>query len=77
MRFTEQDERKVVEKRVPASVKLASENFQMHRIAEKMTGLDDFSLEKIALYLGGRVVARNAKWRPVADGLVALKSLQG
>lgn len=71
------DERKVVETHVPDAVKQASENFQMHKVAAQLTGLDEFTMEKIALYLGGRVVARNAKWRPVADGLVALSNLRG
>ena len=71
------DERQIVETHVPEAVKTASRNFQMHKLMERMTGLDDFSsFDKIAAYLGGRIIARNTKWRPVSDGLMALHTLQ-
>lgn len=62
---------------VPESVKQLSRQFQIHKLATQITGLTDFSPEKIAAYLGGRIAARNIKWRPVADGLLALHELQG
>ncbi len=70
-------EREIIEAYVPDSIKEASRNFQMHKVASKMTGLDEFSLEKVANYMGGRFAARRLKWRPVADGLVALHQLRG
>ena len=70
-------EREIIEAYVPESIKEASRNFQMHKVASQITGLDDFSLEKIANYMGGRFAARRLKWRPVADGLVALQQLRG
>jgi hypothetical protein len=48
----------------------------MHKVAASITGLDDFSIEKIAGFMGGRIAARHMKWRPVAEGLVALAQLR-
>jgi len=70
-------EKDILEAYVPESIKEASRNFQMHKVAGQITGLTDFSFEKIAEYMGGRFAARRLKWQPVADGLVALKQLQG
>jgi hypothetical protein len=70
-------EREIIETYVPESVKLASRTFQMDKVAAQITGLDEFSLVKIAGYMGGRFAARRLKWRPVADGLVALHNLRG
>ena len=70
-------EREIIEAYVPESIKEASRTFQMHKVASQVTGLEEFSLQKIASYMGGRFAARRLKWRPVADGLVALKQLQG
>ncbi len=70
-------EREIIEAYVPDSVKEATRTFQMDKIASQMTGLDEFTLEKVAEYMGGRFAARRLKWRPVADGLVALQQLRG
>lgn len=69
-------ERDIIEAYVPETVKEASRSFQMHKVASQATGLDEFSIEKIANYMGGRLAARRLKWRPVVDGLVALQQLQ-
>lgn len=69
------DEIEVIQKYLPESLKTAIANNQMHKVASQITGLDDFSLRKIAEFLGGRYAARKMKWRPVADGLVALSNL--
>ncbi len=69
-------EQEIIEAYVPESIKEASRTFQMHHVARQMTGLEDFSIEKVAQYMGGRFAARRMKWRPVADGLVALRQLQ-
>lgn len=70
-------EREIIEAYVPDSVKIASRTFQMDKVAAQITGLDEFSIEKISEYMGGRFAARRLKWRPVADGLVALHNLRG
>jgi hypothetical protein len=69
-------EQEILEAYVPESIKEASRSFQMHKVASQITGLPDFSFAKVAEYMGGRFAARRMKWRPVADGLVALKQLQ-
>jgi hypothetical protein len=69
------DEKTVIETYLPESVKETVRTFQMHKFAERITGLNDFSLAKIAEYLGGRMAARRMKWRPVTEGLNALRSL--
>ncbi len=69
-------EQEIIEAYVPDSIKQASRTFQMHKVASQITGLDEFTIEKVALYLGGRFAARRMKWRPVADGLVALRHLR-
>ena len=70
-------EREIIEAYVPDSIKEATRTFQMGKVATQMTGLDEFTLEKVAEYMGGRFAARRLKWRPVADGLVALQQLRG
>lgn len=70
-------EREIIEAYVPDSIKKASRNFQMHKVAEQVTGITDFSLEKIAQHMGEKFAARRLKWRPVADGLIALQQLKG
>jgi len=69
-------ERDIIEAFVPDSVKEASRNFQMHTVMSHLTGLEDFSIEKVSAYLGGRMAARRQKWRPVTEGLLALNNLQ-
>jgi len=70
-------EREIIEAYVPESIKTASRTFQMDKVVSEITGLEEFSLQKIAEYMGGRFAARRLKWRPVADGLVALHNLRG
>ena len=69
-------EKQIIEAYVPESIKQASRNFQMNTVVSAMIGLNDFTFDKIAAYMGGRFAARRLKWRPVADGLVALQQLQ-
>jgi|GEM_PF-2531208 len=70
------NEKDVINTYVPESVKTLVRTFQTDKLASQITGLDDFSIQKIAGYLGGRMVARRLRWRPVADGLVALRNLR-
>jgi len=69
-------EMQVINKYLPESVKEAISTYQTPKLASRMTGLAGLSLDKIAEYLGGRIAARNLKWRPVAEGLVALHNLR-
>ena len=48
---------------------------QTYKVAQVMTGIDDFTFDKIAGYLGHKIAQRHAKWRPVANGLLALNKL--
>lgn len=70
------DDIKIAETYLPDSVKELIQTFQMHKFASQLTGLDDFSsIEKVASFMGGRMAARRMKWRPVFEGLDALRSL--
>ena len=70
------DEMQVIQAHLPESVKEAITTYQTHKLASVVTGLDEFSIEKIAAFLGGRIAARHMRWRPVAEGLLALNSLK-
>lgn len=66
----------IIKAHLPESVKQAISNYQMHKVATVITGLEDFSIEKISEFMGGRIAARHMKWRPVAEGLTALAQLR-
>lgn len=66
----------IINAHLPESVKQAISNHQMHKVAAAITGLDDFSFDKVAAFMGGRIAARHMKWRPVAEGLMALAELR-
>lgn len=70
------DEIDIIKAHLPDSVKQAISENQMHKVAAVITGLDDFTIQKIAEYMGGRIAARHMKWRPVAEGLTALSQLR-
>ena len=72
-----QDNNEAVETVLPEAVKVAVRNQQHHHIMAARFGLDDFSFAKVAEYFGGRIAARNMKWRPVKDGIQALRNLKG
>jgi hypothetical protein len=61
---------------VPESVKVALQNYQFHQVMSQMTGLQDFSLGKVAEYMGGMMAARQKRWQPVHEGLQALQKLR-
>jgi len=61
---------------VPESVKLATRNHQLHHVVSRMTGLQDFSFGKVAEYMGGMMSARQHRWQPVREGLLALSKLR-
>lgn len=61
---------------VPESVKLAMQDFQFHRVMSQMTGLPDFSIAKVAEYLGGMSAVRQQRYRTIRDGLMALQNLR-
>jgi len=60
---------------VPKQAKECIAAYQTHELVGARTGLTDFSVEKVAQYLGGMAAARRKKWLPVADGLVSLAKL--
>jgi len=66
----------IIKAHLPETVKQAISDHQMHKVATVITGLDDFSIEKISQFMGGRIAARHMKWRPVAEGLTALTQLR-
>lgn len=70
-------EYEIINAYIPESVKTLIQNNQMHKVASTVTGLEEFTLDKIAGYIGGRIAARQLRWRPVAEGLVALHNLRG
>jgi hypothetical protein len=61
---------------LPEHVKTAARNHQHHHLMAEKFGINDFSIKKIAEYFGGRIAARHMKWRPVQDGLQALRNLR-
>jgi hypothetical protein len=67
----------VVDALLPDHVKMAASNHQNHLIAQARFGISDFTLAKVAEYFGGRIAARHMKWRPVREGLEALRNLRG
>ena len=70
-------EREIIEAYVPESIKTLIRTGHMDKVASIMTGLDEFTLEKVAGYMGGRMAARRVRWQPIADGLTALRNLRG
>lgn len=62
---------------LPSDVKEAVSTFQMHKLASVPV---DFSAEnglgKLAYYVGCKLAERQARWRPVCDGLIALQQLR-
>jgi len=71
----DQEELKIIDEYLPTSVKEAVASHQTDKLVMQMTGLPDVSLEKMAAYFGGRMAAHRLKWRPVFEGLNALKNL--
>jgi len=61
---------------VPESLKQLISNHQTHKIASAQLGLTEPSLEGVALHFGTKIAERRAKWRPVFEGLQALKALR-
>ncbi len=72
-----QENGEAVDSVLPGMVKAAVRNHQHHHLAAARLGVTDFSLAKIAEYFGGRIAARYTKWRPVKEGLQALRDLRG
>lgn len=62
---------------VPPAIQTAVANGQLHKIAEHRLRVEILSLEKIAQYIGQKFAERQQRWRPVAEGLIALRQLRG
>ena len=69
------NEMNIILQNLPEDIKQDISNYKSYKIASIATGLPDFSLDKVAGYMGGRAAARRAKWKPVLEGLAALKGL--
>lgn len=61
---------------IPESLKQLISNHLTHKIASEYHGISDVTLEGVAAHFGTKIASRRAKWRPVFEGLRALKSLQ-
>jgi hypothetical protein len=67
---------KTLDALIPESVKEAVRANRSQKVAHVVTGLEDMSFASIARHLGEKVASRRAKWRPVANGLMALRNLR-
>ena len=62
---------------IPESVKEAVTGHTTMKMASDATGIEEFTLENVAHHFGVKMASRRAKWRPVAEGLMALQKLRG
>jgi hypothetical protein len=62
----------LIDKVLPERIKVAITTHQTHKVAPGSE-----TLEKVADNFGKIFIARQARWRPVMDGLKALKDLGG
>ncbi len=68
---------KTLDALIPDSVKTAIRSHQSTKVASTVTGLENFSFAEVATYMGTKIASRHTKWRPISDGLVALRKLRG
>jgi len=63
---------------LPDSIKRAVSAYQTPKLASALTGMeqDDFTLDKIAFYLGARGASRRKKWASITSGILSLQDLQ-
>ena len=62
--------------KIPESIRELITTHQTHKIAKERLGLDDVSFEGAVQHLGMKIAERQMRWRPVMEGLKALKALQ-
>lgn len=67
----------ILDSLLPGELKNAMENAESYKIASLITGLQRFEFGDIAGYLGTKIAARNLRYRPVVQGLLALNELKG
>ena len=70
-------EKEMLQAHVPQSIQDLIAAGRMDKVASIMTGLDEFSIEKIAAYIGTHMAQRRQRWRAVNDGLSAMQDLTG
>lgn len=70
-------EKDVINAHVPEAVKQLVAANRMDKVASISTGIEDFSIDKIAESFGRRMCERRQNMRPVVDGLLALNHLIG
>lgn len=61
---------------MPENVKVAVARYETHKLVGQATGMTDLTFDKVATYLSHRMVERQARWRGIGDGLLALDQLQ-
>ena len=68
----------VLDQLLPESIKKAVSQYETPKLASALTGLspEEFTLDKIAFYIGARGAARRAKWGSITNGLLSLHELQ-
>ena len=69
------DEREALKAHIPVSMQQLIADGHTDKVASIVTGIDEFSLEKVALFLGNRRAQRRTQMRPIVDGLLALNNL--
>lgn len=72
-----QVEKQIIAQFVPQAVQDAVRHGQLHKIAAQRIGVPELTLQSAVQYLGTKLAQKQQRWRPVAEGLVALRNLQG
>jgi hypothetical protein len=68
-------EQQILDTHVPEPVKHAVQYGQLHKIAAHRLGVEVLSLEKIAQHIGTKLAEKRQRYRPIAEGLLALHKL--
>ena len=70
-------EKQIVAQFVPQAVQDAVQQGQLHKVAAQRIGVPELTLQNAVRYLGTKLAEKQQRWRPVAEGLVALQKLRG
>jgi hypothetical protein len=69
-------DKQIVAQFVPEAVQTAVRNGQLHKVAAQRIGVQELTLQSVVQHLGVKLAQTQQRWRPVAEGLVALQKLQ-
>ena len=69
-------EKQIAAQFVPQAVKDAIRYGQLHKVAAQRIGVPKLTLQSVVQHLGTKLAQKQQRWRPVAEGLLALQSLQ-